>query len=89
VRSYDLVIRVSGDGCVCVLCGGTIADARTRFGAVRQTLTRKGITTAIGYAELAADDTPSTLVDRASADLVRTRATTAAPSSTLTTTPST
>ena len=70
VRSYDLVIRASGDGFVCALCGVTIADARTRFGVVQQTLAHSGITIAIGCAEVAADDSPTTLIARADADLI-------------------
>jgi diguanylate cyclase (GGDEF)-like protein len=75
VRSYDLVIRISGDAFVCALCGGTVTDARTRFCAVQQALARSGTTIAIGYAEIvAANDTPTSLIDCAYADLICTRA---------------
>jgi len=75
VRSYDLVIGISCDAFVCALCGGTITDAGTRFCAVQQALARAGVTIAIGYAEIvAANDTPTTLIDCAYADLIGTRA---------------
>jgi diguanylate cyclase (GGDEF)-like protein len=75
VRSYDLVIRISGDAFVCALCGGTVTDARTRFCAVQQALARSGTTIAIGYADIvAANDTPTSLIDCAYADLICTRA---------------
>ena len=68
VRSYDLVIAVGADAFVCALCDATISAALERFGALEQTLAQSGIRVAVGYAELAASDTPDTLIDTAAAD---------------------
>jgi diguanylate cyclase (GGDEF)-like protein len=68
MRSYDLVIRVSGAGFVCALCGVRISGARTRFGAVQDALAQAGIAITVGCAELAATDTPATLIHRAGVD---------------------
>lgn len=68
VRSYDLVIAVSPDGFVCALCDATISTALERFAALEQTLAQSGVRVAIGYTELAASDTPGTLIDGAAAD---------------------
>jgi GGDEF domain-containing protein len=71
VRPYDLVIGLHADQLVSALCGASIATALARFGALRQALAQahKAITITIGYADLAAGDTPSTLIGSAHADL--------------------
>lgn len=68
VRSYDLVIAVCADAFVCALCHATISAALERFAALEQMLAQSGIRVAVGYAELAASDTPGTLIDNAAAD---------------------
>jgi diguanylate cyclase (GGDEF)-like protein len=78
MRSYDVVIRVSGDEFVCAM-GSVTSTAHTRLTAVKETLLASGITISVGYAELTADDTPATLIDRAAADMLKTRNPPAAP----------
>lgn len=73
VRSYDLVIAVSDDAFVCALSGVTIDIALARFAAIDRTLTATGASIEIGYAELAAGDTPGKLIDAATADATATR----------------
>ncbi len=72
LRSYDLLIGCGGDRFVCALCDLTITGARARFDVVQQILAGSGIAIRVGYAELAAGDTPATLVSRADSDLATT-----------------
>jgi diguanylate cyclase (GGDEF)-like protein len=71
LRSYDLLIRVGGDEFVCALSGATLDDARARFTAVREELTRppEPCEIKVGLAELATGATADDLIALADANL--------------------
>ena len=74
LRSYELIVRVGGDEFVCALSGATIEDVRRRFDDIGTELAVSGRSSiAVGFAELAADDSPADLISRADADLLATR----------------
>jgi diguanylate cyclase (GGDEF)-like protein len=75
VRSFDLIIRYGGDEFVCAFPGITVAEVAKRVATIDAALSRAsepGSVTA-GFAELATDDSPDELIDRADADLYRVR----------------
>jgi diguanylate cyclase (GGDEF)-like protein len=76
LRSYDLVIRLSGDEFLCVLPGVSLDRARARFADLNAEL-RKGRvpgSVTLGFSELEDDETRPDLVDRADRDLLTARA---------------
>ena len=76
LRSYDVIVRYGGDEFVCVLPGGTPDTARTSIERTRRTLAELMPTAAlsVGQAQLAPDDSMEDLIQRADADLYRSRA---------------
>ncbi len=71
LRPYDLIVRYGGDEFLCAVQGLEIAAARRRFGRVN-TLLAAGAepsSVTIGLTQHTADDTASSLIARADADL--------------------
>lgn len=54
LRSYDLVIRLGGDGFQCAICGMTLEEGRRRFSAAAGDLAAPpdGCAMRMGFAEL-------------------------------------
>lgn len=72
LRSYDLIVRLGGDECLCVMSGATIEEARRRFDAVRVTLAADGdhlYEIRAGFAVLGPAETSAELIQRADAEL--------------------
>ena len=75
LRSFDLIIRYGGDEFVCAFPGIALSDVTKRIATIDATLanaSEPGSVT-VGFAELAAGDSPSELIERADADLYRAR----------------
>jgi diguanylate cyclase (GGDEF)-like protein len=75
VRAFDLIIRYGGDEFVCAFPGITIAEVTKRVAMINATLLKASEpgSVTVGFAELAADDSPSDLIERADWDLYRAR----------------
>jgi GGDEF domain-containing protein len=71
VRAYDLVIGLRADQLMCALSGASVTTTLARFSTLRRALAQPHHAITIGYAELAAGDTPSTLIDSARGDARR------------------
>jgi diguanylate cyclase (GGDEF)-like protein len=77
LRSYEPVIRLSGDELICTIADATIDSVRERFGEITTELNATpadGLIT-IGFAQLAHGDSPMDLIDRADNDLIAARTT--------------
>jgi diguanylate cyclase (GGDEF)-like protein len=74
IRAYDLIFRYGGDEFVCALSGLSIADAADRFARVNPTLAAaaNGSVT-VGLAVLGPEESASTVMARADAELYRQR----------------
>jgi diguanylate cyclase (GGDEF)-like protein len=79
LRSYEPVIRLSGDEFICTIADATIESVRERFAQITQQLniTPDDGSITIGFAKLAQGDSPMDLIDRADSDLIAARNTTA------------
>jgi len=75
LRSYDLIVRQGGDEFLCAMSGATIEDARQRFGSVQAALAEDPdpCEIKVGFASLAPEDSARELIERADADLPRSR----------------
>ncbi len=75
LRSYDLVMRFGGDEFVCALPHTNVEQTRRRFTEVSNTLaaTPAHGSITVGFAQLADDDSPEDLIERADADLLALR----------------
>lgn len=71
MRSYDLLMRLSGDEFLCVLPGVTAADARRRFHDLGPSGSSEW-SISLGVSELRDGDDPQALIDRADEDLIAT-----------------
>jgi diguanylate cyclase (GGDEF)-like protein len=71
LRSYDLMIRLGGDEFLCVMPEATIESTHQRFDAIRTLLEagRDACAIKVGFAALAAGDSPEELIARADAAL--------------------
>lgn len=73
LRSYDLIIRLGGDEFLCAIPGMPEAEVRERFNTIGSALANRpdasGIRT--GFATLGADESPTQLIARADAELIR------------------
>ena len=76
LRSYDMIVRISGGEFLCVMSDATIDDARERFDAVHTALAADPDPREIdvGFAALAPEDSAAQLIERAHADLPNRRA---------------
>jgi diguanylate cyclase (GGDEF)-like protein len=75
LRSYEQVVRLSGDEFLCVISDTTLESARERFGQITAQLNAtpdEGSIT-VGFAQLAPGDSPMDLIDRADSDLIAAR----------------
>jgi diguanylate cyclase (GGDEF)-like protein len=75
LRPYDTIVRFGGDEFVCAISGLSNADVKERLAAVNLALAGEAphASVTIGLAQLQADDTLETLLERADADLYRQR----------------
>ncbi len=75
LRSYDLVMRFGGDEFVCALPHTDVEKTRRRFTEVSSALaaTPAHGSITVGFAQLAAGDSPEDLIERADADLLARR----------------
>jgi GGDEF domain-containing protein len=75
LRSYDLIVRIGGDGFLCVMSGATIEEAHQRFNVIRSMLAADadGCEIKVGFAALAAEDSAAEPIRRADSDLPRSR----------------
>jgi diguanylate cyclase (GGDEF)-like protein len=72
LRSYESVVRLSGDEFVCTISDATIESVRERFGQITAELSAapdEGSIT-VGFAQLAPGDSPMDLIDRADSELI-------------------
>lgn len=75
LRSYESVIRLGGDEFVCTISDTTIEKVRQRFDQITAklaTMPDDGSIT-VGFAELAQDDSPMDLINRADSELIASR----------------
>jgi diguanylate cyclase (GGDEF)-like protein len=75
LRSYEPVVRMGGDEFVCTISGTTIATARERFARIitQLSLTPDNGSITVGFAQMARDDSPMDLIDRADRQLIEAR----------------
>lgn len=75
LRSYEQVIRLSGDEFICTISDATIESVRERFGQITQQLniTPDDGSITVGFAQLVQGDSPMDLIDRADSDLIAAR----------------
>ncbi len=75
LRPYDTIVRFGGDEFVCAVSGLSHADVKGRLAAVNLALAEEAphASVTIGLAELQADDSLETLLERTDADLYRQR----------------
>jgi diguanylate cyclase (GGDEF)-like protein len=75
LRSYEQVVRLSGDEFVCTISDATIESVRERFDQITAELnvTPHDGSITIGFAQLAPGDSPMDLIDRADSQLIATR----------------
>ena len=76
LRSYDLIIRLGGDEFLCAMSNMALSDARDRIRLVGSALAASADAGAIraGLAELGADEDAESLIARADAELLASRA---------------
>jgi diguanylate cyclase (GGDEF)-like protein len=75
LRSYEPVIRLSGDEFICTIADATIEGVRERFAEITTELniTPDDGSITVGFAQLAHGDSPMDLIDRADNDLIAAR----------------
>jgi GGDEF domain-containing protein len=75
LRSYEPVIRLSGDEFICTIADATIESVRERFGEITTALnaTPDDGSITIGFAQLTHGDSPMDRIDRADNDLIAAR----------------